>query len=100
MEQGGIGWASTDVDEAIVTENMPTLSLNKNVFSKYFLNSLFQTETFYKKCILDNITGGSAQIAIHEDNLLKSVLPLPPIDEQEKVGSLLQDVENVITLHR
>ena len=53
---------------------MPTISLDTSVFSKYFLTNLFQTRIFYKNAILDNIEGGSAQIAIHEFKFLSSIL--------------------------
>ncbi|SDQ14223.1 restriction endonuclease subunit S [Streptococcus equinus] len=100
VEQGGIGWVEKYCDGAIVTENMPTISLDTSVFSKYFLTNLFQTKIFYKNAILDNIEGGSAQIAIHESNFLSSTLLFPNLDEQEKIGSFFKQIDETITLHQ
>ena len=100
VEQGGIGWVEKYCDGAIVTENMPTISLDTSVFSKYFLTNLFQTKIFYQNAILDNIEGGSAQIAIHESKFLSSTLLFPNLDEQEKIGSFFKQIDETITLHQ
>ncbi|WP_458251720.1 restriction endonuclease subunit S [Lactococcus lactis] len=100
VEQGGIGWVDKYCDGAIVTENMPTISLDTSVFSKYFLTNLFQTRIFYKNAILDNIEGGSAQIAIHESKFLSSTLLFPNLDEQEKIGSFFKQLDETIALHQ
>ena len=100
VEQGGIGWVDKYCDGAIVTENMPTISLDTSVFSKYFLTNLFQTRIFYKNAILDNIEGGSAQIAIHESKFLSSTLLFPNLDEQEKIGQFFKQLDDTIDLHQ
>ena len=100
VEQGGIGWVDKYCDGAIVTENMPTISLDTSVFSKYFLTNLFQTRIFYKNAILDNIEGGSAQIAIHESKFLSSTLLFPNLDEQEKIGQFFKQLDDIIDLHQ
>lgn len=100
VEQGGIGWVDKYCDGAIVTENMPTISLDTSVFSKYFLTNLFQTRIFYKNAILDNVEGGSAQIAIHESKFLSSTLLFPNLDEQEKIGSFFKLLDDTIALHQ
>lgn len=100
IEQGGIGWVDKYCDGAIVTENMPTISLDTSVFSKSFLTNLFQTRIFYKNAILDNVEGGSAQIAIHESKVLSSTLLFPNLDEQEKIGKFFKQLDNTIALHQ
>ena len=100
VEQGGIGWVDKYCDGAIVTENMPTISLDTSVFSKYFLTNLFQTRIFYKNAILDNVEGGSAQIAIHESKFLSSTLLFPNLDEQEKIGKFFKQLDKTIALHQ
>lgn len=100
VEQGGIGWVDKYCDGAIVTENMPTISLDTSVFSKYFLTNLFQTRIFYKNAILDNVEGGSAQIAIHESKFLSSTLLFPNLDEQEKIGEFFKQLDKAIALHQ
>ena len=100
VEQGGIGWVDKYCDGAIVTENMPTISLDTSVFSKYFLTNLFQTRIFYKNAILDNIEGGSAQIAIHESKFLSSTLLFPNLEEQQKIGLFFKQLDDTIARHQ
>ncbi|TJY24514.1 restriction endonuclease subunit S [Latilactobacillus curvatus] len=100
IEQGGIGWVDKYCDGAIVTENMPTISLDTSVFSKYFLTNLFQTRIFYKNAILDNVEGGSAQIAIHESKFLSSTLLFPNLDEQKKIGAFFKQLDDTIALQQ
>ncbi|WP_270245834.1 restriction endonuclease subunit S [Lactococcus lactis] len=100
VEQGGIGFAPAETNGAIVTENMPTISININVFNKQFLTSLFKTIMFRKNVILPNIEGGTAQIAIHEDDVLCSELLIPSIDEQKLIGLFFENLDHLITLHQ
>ncbi|WP_404899814.1 restriction endonuclease subunit S [Levilactobacillus brevis] len=55
---------------------------------------------FYKNAILDNVEGGSAQIAIHESKFLSSTLLFPNLDEQEKIGKFFKQLDKTIALHQ
>ena len=96
IEQGGIGFAPIETDGAIVTENMPTISINTKIFDKEYLRIFFKTEVFRKKVILPNIQGGTAQIAIHEDNIISSTVPFPHICEQQKIGEFFKKLDDLI----
>ncbi|KHD17173.1 restriction endonuclease subunit S [Clostridium butyricum] len=100
IEQGGIGFAPKETDGAIVTENMPTISVDTNVFDRNYIIALVKTVLWRKKVILSNIEGGTAQIAIHEDDILKSEVLFPKINEQQKIGTLFFQLDNLITLHQ
>ena len=96
IEQGGIGFAPTYTDGAIVTENMPTISVDTSVFDKYYLICFFKTILFRKHVILPNIEGGTAQIAIHEDKVLESTVLLPSLPEQQKIGTFFKNLDTLI----
>ncbi|UDM74391.1 restriction endonuclease subunit S [Vagococcus fluvialis] len=98
IEQGGIGFAPKSTDGAIVTENMPTISVDTSVFSKDYLTSLFKTTLFRENVILPNIEGGTAQIAIHEDAVLNSELLVPSFGEQKKIGLFFKKLDETINL--
>lgn len=100
VEQGGIGFAPQSTDGAIVTENMPTISIDTKVFDKNYLKVLFKTTMFRRTVILTNIEGGTAQVAIHEDDVIQSQLHFPAIQEQQKIGSYFSNLDNLITLHQ
>lgn len=96
IEQGGIGFAPSTTNGAIVTENMPTISVNVKVFSKSFLSAYFKTSAFRNTVILPNIKGGTAQVAVHESDVLASEIQIPKLDEQNSIGRLCELVDNLI----
>jgi type I restriction enzyme S subunit len=98
IEQGGIGFAPKDVDGAIVTENMPTIDVNTNIFDRNFIIILTKTMMFRKRVILPNIKGGTAQIAIHEDDVLNARVIVPSLEEQQKIGLYFKQLDNLISL--
>ncbi|WP_336078120.1 restriction endonuclease subunit S [Paenibacillus sp. 203] len=100
IEQGGIGFAPKETDGAIVTENMPTISVDTNVFDRNYIIALVKTVHWRKKVILSNIEGGTAQIAIHEDDILKSEVLFPKINEQQKIGTFFKQLEDTISIHQ
>jgi type I restriction enzyme S subunit len=84
---GGIGIAPIDVDNCIVTENMPMFSI-ENVNPDYLdfvIHSLF-----FKEAVAKINRTGSAQKAIHERQLLEIEIPLPSDLEQEELVKLLK----------
>ena len=100
VEQGGIGFAKNDVDGCIVTENMPTIAVDGKKFNQDFLVAFFKTYGFRKDVILSNIEGGTAQIAIHEDDILDSSSTFPSLKEQIKIGNFFRTLSQQITLHQ
>lgn len=65
----------------------------------YFLLSLVQDESFVK-VVLDNCTGTSYP-AINASDLAKIVVTVPSDkDEEEKIGVLFRNLDNLITLHQ
>ncbi|MBE6170179.1 MAG: restriction endonuclease subunit S [Enterococcus casseliflavus] len=100
IEQGGIGFAPKETDGAIVTENMPTIDVNNDVINCNYLMAYVKTEDWYRNIILKNIEGGTAQVAIHEDNILSSEVHLPKIEEQQKIGTFFKQLDDTIALHQ
>ncbi len=82
VQGGGIGIIPPELDESVVTENMPVFDIRKDIddrFLRYYLRSpLFKNE------VEKIVPKGAAQKAIHEDKLLKiPVYCLTPNDQAE-----------------
>ena len=96
-----MGFALPETDGAIVTENMPTIDVDNKIFDKLFIIAIIQTQMFRKNVVLNNIKGGSAQIAIHEDMYkFAEIFYCSKVDEQEKIGDLFRSLDHIITLHQ
>lgn len=100
VEQGGIGLAPNAVDGAIVTENMPTIDVDTNVWNIDYLTAFFNTSQYYKNALLSNIEGGSAQVAIHEDKWLESEFSAAEFNEQNQIGTLFLTLNNLIVVNQ
>ena len=88
--QGSIGIASEDVNNCIVTENMPMFSIQTSKIDKDFLILFLKSEVF-KSRIRKIELSGSAQKSIHERTFLDLEFFIPKIEEQKEiVGELLK----------
>lgn len=88
--QGSIGIASEDVNNCIVTENMPMFSIQTSKINKDFLVLFLKSEVF-KSRIRKIELSGSAQKSIHERTFLDLEFYIPKIEEQKEiVGELLK----------
>ena len=82
--QGSIGIASEDVNDCIVTENMPMFSIQTSKIDKEFLVLFLKSEVF-KSRIRKIELSGSAQKSIHEKTFLELEFLIPDIDLQKNI---------------
>lgn len=94
---GGIGFVPEFLNNYIVTENMPLLSMDSK-YNKLFMTYLFESEDYYKNVIFKNLPIGSAQKALHEKEWLQSTVSVPILEEQEKIGNFFNKTDNLIEL--
>ena len=97
--EGGIGFVPEHLHGAIVTENMPLLSMNGKM-NKYFAITMFETFPYFRKVIEKNMPIGSAQKALHEKVWLESELLIPNTEEQSKIGQFFKQLDDAINLHQ
>lgn len=97
--EGGIGYIPSSLNGAIVTENMPLLAKNSKI-DKNFSKILFKTHLYYHNVIEKNKPIGSAQKALHEKVWLESVVTVPTLLEQQKIGEFFKQLDSLITLHQ
>lgn len=82
--QGSIGLANEEVNQCIVTENMPMFSVDISRVSFNYLK-LFIKSDIFKRQVSKIELSGSAQKSIHERTFLNLEIPLPSIQEQNEV---------------
>jgi restriction endonuclease S subunit len=82
--QGSVGIASEDVNDCIVTENMPMFSIQTSLIDKEFLILFLKSEVF-KSRIRQIELSGSAQKSIHEKTFLDLEFLLPNINLQKGI---------------
>lgn len=82
--QGSVGIASMDVNDCIVTENMPMFSIQTSLIDKEFLILFLKSEVF-KSRIRQIELSGSAQKSIHEKTFLDLEFLIPNIDVQKEI---------------
>jgi len=85
---GGIGMATQEVHNCIVTENFPMFVVLENVLPE-FLHLYFRTNDFAIKLSQIKISG-SAQKAIHERDFLDIEINLPSLTVQKQIVEKLQ----------
>lgn len=98
--EGGIGFVPKSLNGCIVTENMPLLDVDTDVFDPEFMKQLFKTFSYYILVIEKNKPTGSAQKAMHENTWLECSLLYPNIQEQREIGKFFIHLDNLITLHQ
>tara|TARA_B100001175_G_scaffold316141_1_gene329306 strand:+ start:1215 stop:2531 length:1317 start_codon:yes stop_codon:yes gene_type:complete len=81
---GSLGLASKEVHHCVLTENMPTFSVNTDIIDVNFLKYLIRSNFFLNK-IKELTVVGSAQKSIHERDFLKIDIDIPSIDKQKKI---------------
>jgi len=93
LKDGSIGFASKEVHNCIVTENMPTLSVNTDIIDIQFLERLLNSNYFLRKISELSIVG-SAQKSIHERDLLKLDIDIPDLETQKLIANKIVSKES------
>lgn len=91
--QGSVGIASMDVNDCIVTENMPMFSIQTKLIDKEFLILFLKSEVF-KSRIRQIELSGSAQKSIHEKTFLDLEFSIPNLQLQKEIVVELLTLKN------
>ena len=76
------------------TSTMRFKSLNTNFLSLYYLKYFLQTEIFKKQVF--KVLTGSAQFNFGPTHIKYFRIPIPPLEEQEKIADFLSEIDNKI----
>lgn len=87
--EGSIGVAPNNVNGCVVTENMPTFEVVEKIINFEYLKYFIHSRYFIK--IISRLTPtGSAQKSLHEKDILKLEVRIPPLQEQKKIAEKLK----------
>ncbi|WP_157794146.1 restriction endonuclease subunit S [Paenibacillus donghaensis] len=83
--------------EFLVAWNILKLTLNKNVSSMFIQTSLHKLNN---KGHFESVTTGNATKFVNKDEMLRTPISLPSVEEQTKIGTLFNQLDQLITLHQ
>jgi type I restriction enzyme, S subunit len=85
---GACGVVPTTLDGAVVSNDFPTFTVNRNRLEPQFLNWYTKTSRFVEDCKAAS-EGTTNRVRLKEDRFLVMATPLPPIEQQRRlVGQL------------
>lgn len=97
--EGGIGIIDNPfLNNSIVTENMPLLTIDTKHVNLSYLKHYLKSGKFKQNVLFNLKPAGSAQTAIHEKDLLKQFDIFPTLEEQQKIGNFLSVLDDKIEL--
>ncbi len=67
-------------------------------FDPYYFGYLLRSNTFRKPVTI--LAQGISRFNISKNKVMEIEIPLPKKDEQSKVGKMLYNLDNLITLHQ
>jgi type I restriction enzyme, S subunit len=100
---GAFGLIPDELDSAIVSSDFPVFSLNHSRVLPTFLDWMSKTSEFMHLCKAAS-EGTTNRVRLKEDRFLAAEIPLPPLEEQQRVvahiGELAARVEKARGLRR
>ena len=89
---GAFGIVGTDCDEAIITGNFWVFDVDFSQVNPIFFRWLTQTQLFIDFCIHAS-SGTTNRLYLQEDKFLEQLIPLPPLEEQQRIVTYLNGME-------
>lgn len=87
---GGYGFIPNELEGAIVSSHYYLFEVNENLLKKDFLAVLNKTQTLQNQI---KATGSTNYASVRPSDVLAWEIPLPPIEEQERIIEKIQTVE-------
>lgn len=94
VQNGGIGIVPPELDDCVVTENMPMFEIREDI-NLTFLNYYIKSNLF-KREVEKIVPKGTAQKAIHEEKLLKIPVYYVEGDDQVEIVKIIEIFEKVL----
>lgn len=98
-KEGGYGLVSNELEDAIVSSHYFLYEINADKLLPEFLGYYLKTHQFREQV---KARGSTNYAAIRPNDVLRYVVPVPPIEEQyqtlEAINSLVQNIENAKSL--
>ena len=94
IDVGSLAYKHND-EISIISPLYVSFKANNELINDYFLLSFFKTVTFTKQMIFE----GGVRNTLNYDNLIQSKIPIPTIQEQQRIASCLSSLDEVIEAH-
>lgn len=88
---GSFGLIPDCLNGAIVTNDFPVFNLNINRILPHFLNWMSKTPTFIELCKVAS-EGTTNRIRLKEDKFLSMKIPLPKLEEQQRIIAKIEEL--------
>ncbi|MCH7226264.1 restriction endonuclease subunit S [Haloferula sp. A504] len=98
--EGAAAIVSDEADGALVSHRFPTFSFRAGKASRAFFRHYIRTKRFVFDCGLASPGGAGRNRVLSKTAFLKIGLMLPPIEEQEAIGEILDTCDAELTLLR
>ncbi|AFV24445.1 restriction modification system DNA specificity domain-containing protein [Methanolobus psychrophilus R15] len=93
--KGAVGIVPNELNGYSSTQDIPAFEISENVDGAWLL-CLFSYSNFYKK--LENYASGSGSKRLHPNELFKTKITLPPLEEQKQIAETLSAAQQEIDL--
>lgn len=93
---GSLGYYSGT--ENVIVSSLYEVFQTKDYIDDRFLWHWFKSDIFPKW--IDRLQEGSVRLYFYFDKLVQCQMMLPSVEEQKKIGAYLDELDNLITLHR
>mgnify|MGYP000847812547 CR=1 FL=1 len=94
IDVGSLAYKHND-EISIISPLYVSFKANNELINDYFLLSFFNSVTFTKQMIFE----GGVRNTLNYDNLIQSKIPIPTIQEQQKIASCLSSLDELIAAH-
>jgi type I restriction enzyme S subunit len=88
---GALGLIPSSLDGAIVSSDFPVFTLNRSRIIPEFLGWISKTDNFVSICRTAS-EGTTNRIRLREDRFLATEIPLPSLDEQQRIVTRIEEL--------
>jgi type I restriction enzyme, S subunit len=98
--EGAAAIVGPEADGALVSHRFPTFTFKPGKLAASFFRHYILTKRFVVNCGLASPGGAGRNRVLSKPTFLKIALPLPPFEEQKRIGALLDTAAQELTLLR
>ena len=92
-------YIADDLDNVILGYHCALISPDQSLLNGKYLNALLHSK-YAKTYFANNATGSGQRFTISETTINSFPIPLLPLEEQEKIGNYLSDIDRKIALNQ
>lgn len=94
---GKVGYITEELAGSNITANLLRVSMNRNIMNEHFIKQLFLSDIMKRK--FDEITTATTIKTFKVPEFKQIILAIPTKDEQDKIASILLEVDKKIEEH-